>query len=213
MTAAPEGSLWESNLGDFRDKTASASPTPGGGSVAAVSAALGMGLVVMALEISGSRKDVRDLDAIQALIQRGRDSMGLLSRAADNDVAAFQGFMAALKLPKQSDDEKRARKAAMAEASHAATLAPLAAAKHILDALGIADAAIPLTHSHVLSDVGAGTSLLGGALTAILFNVDINLPSIADDALKSELAAERNRLASRGADAVQSILARVSASL
>jgi formiminotetrahydrofolate cyclodeaminase len=129
MSEGGEETLWSANLAEFREAAASAEPTPGGGSVAGVSATLGLGLVIMALEISSRRKDaVRPEDAL-GVIETARTLMGALSGDADEDIRAFRAYMAALKLPKLSDDERARRKEALQAASHRATKAPLLAAR------------------------------------------------------------------------------------
>jgi methenyltetrahydrofolate cyclohydrolase len=201
-----EGTLWSAGLADFRDATASGEPTPGGGSVAGVSATLGLGLVIMALEISAKRKDAIRLEEMQALIEKARSLMGALSADADEDVRAFQGYMAALKLPKVSDEEKAARKQAMQAASRRATEAPLLAARHMVEGLELAELAAPLAHLHVVSDVGAGTGLLEGGLKAVLFNVDVNLPSLSDAEMKAAWGEERTRLEGQGVKIASGVL-------
>jgi formiminotetrahydrofolate cyclodeaminase len=207
------GTLWNASLGNFRDATASAEPTPGGGSVAGVSATLGLGLVIMALEISAKRKDAREPEKTAALIGEARAIMAELSADADRDVLAFQDYMAAARLPKFSDEEKRTRRAALDAAARRATEAPLLAARHIVDGLRLAGLAAPFSHLHVVSDVGAGAGLLDGALKAILFNVDVNLPSLSDPALQAACAQQRTGLASEGAEFATRVLAAVAGRL
>jgi formiminotetrahydrofolate cyclodeaminase len=206
MTDPAEETLWSGGLADFRDRTASAEPTPGGGSVACVSAALGLGLVIMALEISAKRKDATHPEEVRSLIETARTLMDQISHDADADIRAFRAYMAALKLPKLSDEDKAARSIALQGATRQATEIPIAAARHIVDALGLAAQAEPLTHSHVVSDVGAGAGLLEGALKAVLFNIDVNLPSLADASAKSALAQERTTLAAQGAGIASEVL-------
>jgi formiminotetrahydrofolate cyclodeaminase len=213
MSAPGEDTLWSGGLAAFRDATASSEPTPGGGSVAGVSATLGLGLVIMAIEISARRKDAARPGETAALIERARRLLDQLSADADADVHAFRAYMAALKLPKVTDEEKAGRKQALAAAGLRATETPLLAARHIIEALYLANAAEPLAHPHVVSDVGAGTALLEGALKAILFNVDVNLPSLADAAAKAAFAAERTALAAEGAAQASETLARIAARL
>jgi formiminotetrahydrofolate cyclodeaminase len=205
--------LWSGVLADFREATASAEPTPGGGSVAGVSATLGLGLVIMALEISVKRKDAIEPEKTGALIAEARALMAELSGDADRDVLAFQDYMAAARLPKLSDEEKQARREALDAATRGAMQAPLAAARHIVAALGLAEQAAPLAHRHVISDVGAGTGLLEGALKAILFNVDVNLPSLSDAGMQERCGAERVVLASEGGELAARVLGAVAARL
>jgi len=207
------GTLWSGVLSDFRDATASAEPTPGGGSVAGVSATLGLGLVIMALEISARRKDAVEPEETQALITEARALMAELSADADRDVLAFQDYMAAARLPKLSDEEKQTRRAALDAATRRATEAPLLAARHVVEALRLAGHAAPLSHLHVVSDVGAGAGLLEGALKAILFNVDVNLPSLSEPAFQSTCAGERGVLAAQGAEIATRVLGAVAARL
>jgi formiminotetrahydrofolate cyclodeaminase len=208
-----EETLWGMGLAQFRDATASADPTPGGGSVAGVCATFGLGLVIMALEISVKRKDAQRIDETSALIAAARELMASLTADADEDVRAFRAYMAALKLPKATDDEKAARRQAMQHATRAATQAPLTAGRHILEALQMAECAVPLSHLHVVSDVGAGAGLLEGSLKAVLFNVDINLPSLADPVLQQSCREERSALAADGVALAESVLASVAAKL
>jgi len=205
--------LWDTGLAGFREAIASAAPTPGGGSVAAVSATLGLGLVIMALEISANRKDALQPEENAALVAQARGLMARMSGDADDDVSAFAGYMAALKLPKQTDEEKAVRREALQAATRRATEAPLAAARHMVEALRLAAKAGPLSHTHVVSDVGAGTGLLDGALKAVLFNVDVNLPSLSDPALQTACRAERTALAAEGAALAAGVLATVAARL
>lgn len=206
MSTESDETLWSARLADFREATASAQPTPGGGSVASVSATLGLGLVIMALEISAKRRDATQPEMMKTLIEEARRLMEQLSGDADDDIQAFRGYMAALQLPKQTDEEKGRRKEALQAASRRATESPLRAARHIVDALRLAEKAMPLTHAHVISDVGAGTGLLEGSLKAVLFNVDINLPSLAGAELQAAYGGERVSLAKEGSDLAADVL-------
>ena len=80
MSTGGEETLWGAGLAEFRDATASAEPTPGGGSVAGVSATLGLGLVIMALEISAKRKDAVRPEEAQGSDRGGADADGRARR-------------------------------------------------------------------------------------------------------------------------------------
>jgi formiminotetrahydrofolate cyclodeaminase/5,10-methylene-tetrahydrofolate dehydrogenase/methenyl tetrahydrofolate cyclohydrolase len=199
-------SIWSSRLSDFLAATASAEPTPGGGSVAGVSATLGLGLVIMALEISLKRKDAVHPMEMEALIENGRRQLADLRGDADEDILAFRAYMAALKLPKQTAEEKATRAATIQAATGQATESPLRAARHMVEALHLAENAAPLVHRHVISDVGAGAGLLEGALKAVLLNVDINLPQLAGAGLRATSGAERVRLGRTGSEIAANVL-------
>ena len=201
-------SVWSWPLAAFRDRTASDAPTPGGGSAAMVSAAIGMGLVLMALRVT-SRK-AADPDSIAPLIAAGGTLLAELSGHADADIAVFEAYMAALRLPKASEAEKAARRAALADAAAAGTETLLNAAQSTLEALSIAEQAAHAVQDNILSDVGAGGALLFGAVTAVLFTVDINLPGIKEKERHTDFATSRVHLGDatkRRYDAIQSILA------
>ena len=172
-------SLWQIGLAEFRDRTARDAPTPGGGSAAMVSATIGLGLVIMALRVSARRAE--QPEPFAPLIERGERLLNELSEHADADIAVFEAYMDALKLPRDSEAEKDVRRQRLAEAAVAATEVPLNAAQSTLEALDLVRQAMDVAHKSIVSDAGAGGAILHGALTAVLYNVDINLGSIRDE--------------------------------
>ena len=196
-------SLWTLGAADLLGRTASADPTPGGGSVSAISGTLGLGLVLMALEITLRRHHAPPEAA--PLLARGTALLEQLKTHPDEDVRAFDGYMEALGLPKADSEQKEARRKAIQAAGMAATAAPLAAAADLLLALELAESAAPLAHQNVVSDVGAGAYLLGGALQATLLNVDINLGSLPAEQRDSALA-KRQELAAKGHQATDRVV-------
>jgi formiminotetrahydrofolate cyclodeaminase len=189
-------SIWDSTLRDFRDRTASREPVPGGGSVAAVAAAEGLALVLMALEINLRRMESHPETA--GLLARGKTLLGILSAAADEDMAAFEKYLLALRLPKNTPEEEVIRNRSLVEASSNAMETPLRTAENFLEALTLAKDAVMAVHSGIASDVGAGAALIHGALTATLYNVDINLKGIKERAHHSEALHTRRDLQRRG---------------
>jgi formiminotetrahydrofolate cyclodeaminase len=205
--------LWTQTLAAFRDATASAEPTPGGGSVSMVSASFGLGLVLMALEITAKKPEPDSKAKLAELLNEGRALLRKLTQHADDDIAVFQAYMAALKLPKQTDAEKSARKAAMDIALLSATKAPLEAAQTCVHGLALAERAAKVSSVRVISDVGAGAALLGGAVSAVLLNVDINLPGIKQPDLATSWAQERAGLEQSTHELRDDVLAQVQARL
>ena len=187
-------SLWQWPLSRFVDATASADPTPGGGSVGAVTASLGLGLVLMGLEITakgGTRSP---------LIDEGRALLDRIRAHADRDVSVFGEVMGAYGLPRVTDDEKSARKHSIQRALIVATLAPLASARDVVAALELAQRAASETKKQVLSDTAAGVEILLGSLGAILQNVDINVAALNDRDAAHAYARQREELATQGAE-------------
>lgn len=186
--------IWQQSLGEFLDATASAAPTPGGGSVAMVSGALGLGLVLMALNVTAKGKDAPD---VSGLIGQGADLMAEMKRAPGADMDAFDGLMAAYRLPRATEAEKDARRAAIADATVEATTTPLEAAELCVRGLELAVTAAACAKPSILSDVEAGALLMRGAGDAVLLNVDINLPALADGSERGRFQARRSELAGR----------------
>lgn len=200
-------SIWNWGLADFRDRTASGDPTPGGGSAAMVGATIGLGLVLMALRVSARKAE--DTSSLSPLIESGDRLIGELSQHADADIAVFETYMAALKLPRDTDEQKAARRSAMADAALAATEVPLNAAQTVLESLDVARQAAAFADHGILSDVGAGAAMLNGAATAVLYNVDINLKSIKDSDAAADFAKSRKHLATAAETRHRSIVALV----
>ncbi len=208
--------VWRWGLGEFRDRTASADPTPGGGSAAMATAAVGIGLVLMALRVTATKAAAKDADGaatLEPLIAAGSGLMAELSAHADTDMAVFEGYMAALRLPKGTDAEKEARRDRLAEATMAATEAPLNAAGSVLEALAIADQAADRAQAGIVSDVAAGAALLHGAGVAVLYNVDINLKSIKDADIAADYATSRDHLRRQIAERHRAVTDRCAARL
>jgi formiminotetrahydrofolate cyclodeaminase len=195
-------SIWQQTAASLRDRTASDSPTPGGGSVACVTGTLGLGLILMALRIT-ARKTPSEL--LHGLIERGSALMTDLSAGADADVAAFELYMAALRFPKSTEAERATRKQKLSEAATAASRVPLAAADTMITGLELAVQALPKVAHVVASDVLAGADLLSGAVTAVMRSVDLNLSSIEDGA-EAESLREGQRARSARATALHRAL-------
>jgi len=193
MTTEAEDSLWRWPLATFRDTLASDSPTPGGGSAAMVSATLGLGLVVMALRITANK--ATDRTFLDTLILSGERLITELSAHAEADIAVFDAYMAALKLPKATEAEKTERRTALQRATIAATEIPLNAAQTALEALDLAGQAATLATTQIVSDVGAGAATLRGAVEAVLYAVDVNLRGLDDAGRRQVYAGSRDRLA------------------
>ena len=198
-------SLWTLTLSDFRARTASARPTPGGGSVCAVSASLGLGLVIMALEITHKRAHDAALDE---LIARARCVLAELGEAADEDVRAFDSYMLAHDLPDASEDDKRTRAKALRHSADVATEVPLSGARRAVRALELAVDAAQRTSLHVISDVLAGSELLHAATEGLFATLAMNLKA-ADDHVRQRAITERQALRARAADALTQVRAKV----
>ena len=170
-------------VGEFLERTASASPTPGGGSVAAVTGALASALVAMVARLTDRKKGYEQAwELAGGSVDRADRLTADLQAAALEDVRSFEAYMAALRLPKGSPEERQARRAALAEATRRATAAPLAIAAACAEILNVAERLAPVANRHAVSDIGAAAHLAAAAAGAALLTAEINLGSAPEGA-------------------------------
>ncbi len=170
--------LLELPVVSFLERTASASPTPGGGSVSAVAGALASALVAMVARLTVRKKGYEQAWELAADGARVADRITAeLQAAALEDVHSFEEYMAALQLPRRSSEERQARTDALAEATMRATAAPLAIATACAEVLTLAERLAPVANRHAVSDIGAAAHLAVAAAGAALLTAEINLRS------------------------------------
>ena len=167
----------------FLDELASNSPAPGGGSVAALCGSLGSGLVSMVSSLTIGKEKYRDNWAVMEGIKVKSEGLraefiGLMNE----DTESFNIFMAAMKMPKATEEEKAARKKAMGEASKTATEIPLRTLEACAELSAIAVTAAKHGNPNTASDAGSAALLAEAAGKAAAYNVRINLPGVSDEA-------------------------------
>ena len=174
--------LTEQRVCEFIDILASDAPAPGGGSAAALMAAQGASLVGMVAALTAGKPKYVEHDELARRIMSEAETLRLkLAGAIDRDTEAFNGVSAVFAMPKSSDDEKAARKAAMQAALKTATSVPLEVMELALKSLELTVQAVGKTNTNAASDLGvAALSLLAGVKGAWL-NVLINLGGVTDE--------------------------------
>jgi formiminotetrahydrofolate cyclodeaminase len=189
-------SLWMLTAAQLRDQVASTDPTPGGGSVSIVAAALGAASIHKGVVVS-LKKVGADTARHKNLLDVGSKTAALitsLSELADDDSRAFRVYLKTRELPRTTEGEKAAHKTAREAGLVRATRVPLEAAAAMVQGLEFAEAAAELVDQHVRSEVLAGGVLLRAAIRSVLLSVDANLPGIADTALRHALTLQRDQL-------------------
>lgn len=185
----------EQPLTQFLDELASSAATPGGGSGAAIMGALGAALVSMVCNLTIGKKNYAEVeDEMRDVLH---DAEALRQRLADmvaEDIAAFNGLMAAYGLPKLTDEDKAARGAAIQHALQAATEAPLACARACAEVIKLSMRAAEVGNRNVISDAGVGALAAQAALRSAALNVDINVPSLRDQAFAKACRDEMDAL-------------------
>lgn len=182
-------SLWSASAEELLGRTASADPTPGGGSIAAICGSFGVALIQMAVAVSGA-------PALEHYAGRLASLQQAIVPAADGDVHDFDAVMAAYRLPKGDDAEIRARARAIETTSIAATDRPLNLVAHLVDALALSHELEALVKPRVISDVLAGRDVVIGSARAAIRTADINIDQLsrASSPAASELRAHRDAL-------------------
>ena len=190
--------LVDRTLRSFSDDLASDAPVPGGGSAAAYAAALGAALAAMVARIATKKSP--DDTALRDYIAEVENLRGDFLRLVDDDSAAFARVAEAMKLPKATDDEKKARADRMQTALLAASRVPLEVAKTSRRLLDACERGLAKAPSAAVSDLGVGALMAEAALRGAAMNVMINLASLKDHGQVKALSEDLDR-ALEGADA------------
>jgi methenyltetrahydrofolate cyclohydrolase len=190
----------------FLDDLASAAPTPGGGSAAAVVGAMSAALVSMVCNVTLGKKGQEpvenEMTAVRDLSEGLRARLTAMVAA---DIAAFDGLMAAYRLPKASEAEKESRGAAIQNNLRAATETPLECARACAEVIALSRRAGQSGYSGVVSDAGVAALSANAALRSAALNVFINVPTLKDRDFAARATSEIERLlelCARESDAV-----------
>ncbi len=188
--------LVDMTLRGFADETASESPAPGGGSIAAYMGALGAALGTMVANLSAHKAGWDDRwEEFSAVAEQGRDIMERLLTLVDEDTEAFNRIMAVFAMPKKTDEEKAARAAALEEATLYATQVPLRTMKTAFEAFDVVEEMAVKGNPASVSDAGVGALAARAAVLGAWLNVRINAAGLKDRAKADELLAEAKRIA------------------
>ena len=174
---------------DYLERAASASATPGGGSVSALIAALGSALGQMVYNLTVTKKSYQANDeTTKAAVQSDWRAIEKLQAdftdLIDRDIQAFNVFMDALALPRETEEEKATRAQAMADASIIAMEVPLTTAGKALELLEHLGSIARYGHKSCISDAGVAALCAHAALQASVMNVRINLAGIRDEKIR-----------------------------
>jgi glutamate formiminotransferase/formiminotetrahydrofolate cyclodeaminase len=180
-------------LRDFADELSMDSPTPGGGSVAALCGALSASLSSMVANLTVGKKGCEEVAAdMTAVALRAQSLKDELLAAVDRDSRAFDKVMEAFRMPKATPEQAEEKDRALEEASKEATLVPLEVLGNAVEAARLARTAAAKGNKNSLSDAGVAAVAAGAAGEGARFNILINLRGIADEAFTTRV---RNRSA------------------
>jgi glutamate formiminotransferase/formiminotetrahydrofolate cyclodeaminase len=187
--------LVHKNLIDFANETASESPAPGGGSISAYVGALGISLGTMVANLSSHKVGWDDkIDYFSDIADQGQKLKDTLLDLVDADTHAFNKIMDAIRMPKVSDEEKVARKAAMHAATVGAIEVPLKVMKVSLDSMNILKEMAENGNPNSVSDAGVGALCARTAVEGAALNVKINCSGFDDKAYVADALAQADNM-------------------
>lgn len=181
---------------EFLERLGSSDPVPGGGSAAALAAAMGAALVAMVAELTIGRPAYAEHDeTIRKIRFDAVDRRVELLDLAQQDADAYDVVVRARHLPKDSDAERTARSSALEAAMLEAARIPLRAAVVASEVLDLAERIAPIGNKNAASDAGVAAQLAAAGLRGALLNVRINLPYLAaDEPMRASAPPEIARL-------------------
>ncbi len=168
-------------IAKFLDELASEQPTPGGGGAAAIMGAVGAALVSMVANLTIGKKNYEAFDAeLKETRAKAEALRAELTAAINEDVDAFNAVMSAYGLPREGDEQKAARAAAIQAALKQATDAPLRAVKACHEVIKLSAVVAEKGNVNVISDAGVAALAANAGLRSAALNVYINAKSIKD---------------------------------
>jgi len=183
------------NLTAFADETASESPAPGGGSISAYVGALGASLGAMVANLSSHKRGWDERwEEFSTWAVKGVEYQKQLLHLVDEDTAAFNKIMEAFSLPKNTDEEKQARSAAIESASKYAMEIPYRTAEIAYASMEVMERMVEIGNPNSVTDAGVGALCARTAVLGAVMNVRINASGIKDKAFTEALLAKADEL-------------------
>jgi len=191
---------------DFSAALSSDAPAPGGGSASAAAGAMGAALLGMVCRLTLGKEKYREsweeLERVASAMDANRDTLlGLV----DEDTRAYDAIVAARKLPKETPEEKAARKKAIDEATILATTVPMQTAFFAMESIAKAPLVLEKGNPNCASDAFVAALLLSAAVEGALANVRINLPGVSDAGLAEGFRNDAAQAAAKAAEAMAKV--------
>lgn len=173
--------LAELSIKEFLAKTASGSPVPGGGSIAALSAAIAASLAEMVAHLTIGKKGFATTEKqMKDIIKDATDFRNELMKDIDRDSGAYHDVLTAFKMPKGNRQEENKRKQTIQVALKNAALVPLDVAKKALKIIDLSHKVVKYGNKNAVTDGAVAAMMARTAVLSALYNVKINLASIED---------------------------------
>lgn len=199
--------LVNTEISEYIEVLSSEAPAPGGGAVAALTAAQGAALIMMVANLTIGKKKYAEYEELNiGARDEARTYLEQLMKGVDEDKEAFEQVSKAYSMAKQTDSEKAARREAIAIASVGAADAPLKLMRAGVCALRLAADMIGKSNANLVSDLYVAALNLNAGVQAASYNVAANIPYIADRELVASWGAEAGELAGAAAELAGQIL-------
>lgn len=206
--------LMDMSCEKFAEETASESPAPGGGSISAYMGVLAAALGTMVANLSAHKAGWDDRwKEFSDYADKGQALLRQLSALVDEDTEAFNRIMAAIQMPKTTDDEKRARAEALEAATLYATRIPLQTMKTAAETFPLLEAMALEGNPASVSDAGVGALAARSAILGAGLNVRINAAALTDRDEADRLVAEASQIADEAVSAESRILSIVNSKI
>ena len=198
--------LIDMQVREYLEVLKSDAPAPGGGSVSALAGAQGVGLFMMVADLTTGKEKYADYQEVcKEAKEKGAALYEELVASVDRDTDAFNLIADAFKMPKETEEEKAARRKAIADGTLVATQVPFRTMQLGYEGLNIAREMIGKANPNAASDLGVAILNLTACIKGAWLNVKINLPGVKDEE-KAKFYTEEGQKMYDEADAVASSL-------
>jgi glutamate formiminotransferase/formiminotetrahydrofolate cyclodeaminase len=202
-----EKNLVDMGVTEFVDELASDSPAPGGGSVSALASAMAAGLTNMVGVLTYGKKGYEDnWSEVEELSNKAQALKNTFMFLVDEDTRSFNEVMAALRLPKATEEQQTARLEALQEATIYSAEIPLKVMRHSLEIMQLAARMAEIGNQNSLSDAGVAVLQAQAGLEGAALNVLINIPGIDDEKIVSEFEKEVEQLQAESSTLAEKVL-------
>jgi len=197
-------------LKNFADELSRDSPAPGGGSVAALNGALGSALASMVASLTYGKKKYKDVwEDMVRIGERAQKLKDAFLNLIDEDTEAFDALMAAMKLPKKTEEEKKIRAEEMEKATKRAIEVPMKTLKNTIEIFELADELAEKGNVNALSDAGVAALTAYSAAYGAYLNVLINLSGLSDEDYVKNVRAEADELLKEAEERKEAVMKKV----
>ena len=202
--------LIDLKLNEYLDILISDEPAPGGGSVSALAGAQGAALMAMVCDLTIMKKKYADVHEFCGKMKTEAEQLYRdLSAAIDKDTDAYNLVAAAYRMPKETDEEKAARKQAIADGTLEATKVPFGVMQMAMKGLELADKLYGHFNTNCASDYGVGVLNFMACIRGAWLNVKINLPGVKDEAFAKAAEAEGKEIMAKGEEIAARLYAKI----